>query len=176
MQPAVGGGAVSSGSIRPPFAGQSQLQTYWCWAAVSASVADFYGGNSWTQCSIAGAELNLACCGDPTAAAPCNKPYYLQRALTRVGHLANWTSGNVDISTLKQEIGGSRPLCCRIEWANSGGDGHFVTLTGWSIDDTGIEYVDVEDPFSGFVQLPKKKFESGYYNSGDQWTHSYFTS
>jgi len=175
---ALGGAApgATNGSIGSRYVRQQQQETQWCWAAVSASVADFYGNASgWTQCSIATAELSLPCCFQPLPAG-ANVPWWLEKALTRVARLASWRRSTVAFVDIQQEIQASRPLCCRILWVNSGGAAHFVTISGWSVDASGVEWLDIEDPDSGSVNTPRKKFETAYSSQGDQWTHSYFTN
>src|SRR6185295_7189908 len=63
-----------------------QLQTEWCWAALSASVADYFGDDGWSQCLVAAAETGGACCDDGSSPV-CNRPHFLEAALRRVGHL-----------------------------------------------------------------------------------------
>jgi hypothetical protein len=170
---AAGGDAVSSGSLQG-FVVPQQLQTEWCWAAVSCGVAAFYGPSQWTQCSIASAELApLNCCGSDGPGA-CNQPWYLDRALTRVGHFDHMTAETSAFPGVQTEIGGRRPLGCRIAWA--GGGAHFVALGGWSVAADGSSYVSVCDPFYGPVQKKYDDFVSAYMTSGDSWTHSYYTT
>jgi hypothetical protein len=75
-------------------------------------------------------------------------------------------------TVVQGEINGGRPLGCRIQWV--GGGAHFVALGGWSSATDGTEYVDVYDPYYGFVQATYNSFVSSYRTSGDDWTHSYF--
>lgn len=56
-------GALAAASLN--FTMQKQTQTNWCWAAVSASVGNYYGTGSWTQCGVATAALDRNCCNQP---------------------------------------------------------------------------------------------------------------
>ncbi|SRR6266849_529570 len=171
--PLVGDGATSSGSLRG-FALERQLQTEWCWAAVSTSVASFFGSTAWTQCGVASAELApLSCCG-VDAADGCNQPWYLDAALRRVGHFNHMSSLSSEFTAVQEEINGRRPLGCRIAW--TGGGAHFVALGGWLISADGSLYVNVCDPFYGQMQKKYADFVSAYMSLGDEWTHSYFTT
>src|SRR4051794_1237702 len=59
---------------------QHQVQDQWCWAATAASVSLFYNRTStWTQCLVAAQIMGTTCC---VALAPCNKPWYLNDALS----------------------------------------------------------------------------------------------
>ena len=70
---------------------EHQTQTQWCWAAVSNSVSHFYdAGSTWTQCTIVNAELGQSTCCSNGSSSACNKPWYLDKALTRVGCLLSW--------------------------------------------------------------------------------------
>jgi hypothetical protein len=162
---------------------QIQLQDYWCWAAVSSSVADLFGASTgtspWTQCRIVTAEFashGWACCGaDAGDTATCNQAWYLDDALARVGHFNRVTANVTSFPDVQAEVKAGRPLGCRIAWAGHGAGAHFVAIGGWSIDSAGTQYVDIEDPYLGMLQKTYPDFCQAYQTPGDQWTHSYFT-
>jgi hypothetical protein len=167
------GGAATSGSLNG-FAVEHQQEDNWCWAAVSTSVATFFGSTAWSQCKVASDELTLSCCGTPDASTGCNVAWYLDRALTRVGHFDYLSAASEPFATVQGEIAAGRPLGCRIAWAV--GSAHFVALGGWLTAPDGTQYVDVHDPWYGFTQLPYNTFVSSYRTPGDSWTHSYFVA
>ncbi len=173
--PAAGG--PPAGQAIATFTVESQLQAYWCWAAVGSSVADVFGTAGWSQCTIATAEFapnGWACCGaDAADTARCNQAWHLDLALERVGHFDRMTGAATAFTDIQAEVGAGRPLGCRIAWAGSGA--HFVAIGGWSIDSSGVQYLDIEDPYLGLVQKTYPDFCSAYQGSGDRWTHSYFT-
>ena len=82
--------ALAAASLN--FSMQKQTQTNWCWAAVSASVGNYYGTGNWTQCGVASTQLDRNCCSQPgpssagssatTMASPCG---HAGRARTRCG-------------------------------------------------------------------------------------------
>lgn len=161
-----GGGQVSLTNFAVP----TQEQDQWCWAAVSLGVALFFGQNAWSQCGIASAELSpLNCCG-PDASGPCNQPWRLDLALSRVGHFFKLLYMPATLANLRTEISAGRPMGCRIGW--SSGNGHFVALGGYSTDATGANIVEVHDPYYGFVQTAYNTFCTAYRSAGS-WTHSY---
>ena len=168
----IGGTATSANALT--FVMQHQQLSQWCWAAVSASVAGFYGSGLTSQCAIASAEQSLVCCPANTAASGCDVAWYLDRALQRVGHFDRLTFTPEAFATVSSEVDGGRPLCARIAWSTVGA--HFLALIGWSIDAAGSEYVDVEDPFYGFTTATYSSFCTSYRTPGDTWTHSYFTA
>jgi hypothetical protein len=152
------------------FTMQTQTQTEWCWAATSTSVSIFYTpASAWTQCGVANQELGRAdCC---TNGGNCNRPWYLDKALTRTGNFADFRPGAGSFQDVITELDADRPFGCRVEW--TGGNGHFVVLAGWR-SGGGVDYVDVHDPIYGFSQIPISKFTSSYRDIG-RWTHCYFT-
>jgi hypothetical protein len=168
-----GGGPLAQGSL-PNFIMQTQAQTKWCWAAVSSSVAVFFGSNAWSQCKIACAEFPPhACCGQDAATGNCNQAWHLDAALKRVGHLKQMDSMHLAFVDLQGEIGAGNPLGCYVAWA--GGGGHFLALAGWRTMPNGKQMVDVYDPYYGFTQIDYTDLCSAYRGAGNAWTHSYRT-
>jgi hypothetical protein len=152
---------------------QHQLQTNWCWSAVSTSVSRFYNAASaWSQCSLANAELGeTACCADGSTAA-CNRDWYLDRGLSRVGNLQSWAGAAVPLSEVEHEVNAGRPLGVRIGW--QGGGGHFVVLAGYDDPGTGPGFLRVEDPWYGRSRMAYSAFRNAYQGTGS-WTHTYHT-
>jgi hypothetical protein len=156
--------------VRLNFAVQRQLQDQWCWAAVSASIARHYGAAKWTQCAVVNEELEQTDCCHNGATPDCNQPWYLDRALRRVGALKKVESGRPrDLKKVRREIDANRPVCVRIGWG--GGGGHFITVEGYR-GDGGL--VAVEDPWYGTSDVSVGLLEGGYQGSG-RWTHTYYT-
>jgi hypothetical protein len=169
---ALGGGGGPTSRSLATYSIQHQCQTFWCWAAVTASVSDFYGPvGTWTQCKIAANQLSpLDCCGvDKTG--PCNKTWNLDQPLQAVGHYNYRDDSTILFTDVQTEIGGPRPVGVRIVWASQ--SAHFVTIIGWSTA-SGSDWVDVGDPFYGFVQTPYSTLVSGYQGNGT-WTNTYIT-
>lgn len=126
---------------------QPQVQTNWCWAATSSSVHRFYqnASSAWSQCDVANAELTQTACCVNGSTPQCNQAWYLDRALTRVGHFRSMSSGVVAVVALNTELIGNRPVCCRVGW--SGGGGHFLAIDG--LDISGTTMLTVQDPIYG---------------------------
>ena len=136
---------------------------------MAVSVARFYrSSNHWTQCALASAELHqAACCSSAT---PCNRPWYLDRALDRVGHADGpLVARALSFAELTAELSSGEPVAVRIGWR--GGGGHFVVVEGYSTED---EQVDIEDPNEGPSQLSYATLCADYGGAG-AWTHSYRT-
>jgi hypothetical protein len=152
---------------------QLQLQTNWCWAATSSSVHRFYkpAAKNWTQCRVANAELTLKSCCKNGSSTSCNVPWFLDRALTRVGHFQSMSTGAFTVAQLQVELQASHPVGCRVGW--SGGGGHFVVIDGLSI--SGSTRVTVRDPIYGTSSMDYNTFCTAYQTTGS-WTHAYNTT
>jgi hypothetical protein len=159
-----------------PFTMQTQKLENWCWAAVSVSVAKFYQGQSpWRQCLLVNDQLGLANCCPNGSPAECDQPWFLERGLDRVGHLARKEEASVAFQTVSDEIDNRRPLGCFIVWPQ--GPGHFVILNGYSTDfgaNPPRAWVSVEDPKYGHSDYTYLKFLISYRKVGE-WRFSYFT-
>jgi hypothetical protein len=151
------------------FSMQHQMQTNWCWAASSSSVNAFFNSStSWTQCKIVNAELGKSECCKNGSGNDCNIPWYLDKALARVGNFQSWSSGAGSIDDIVKEIDNGRMLCARIGW--NGGGGHFVAVEGYNSD---LNMVAIEDPWYGPSDITLDTFKSAYKGSGS-WTHKYY--
>jgi hypothetical protein len=163
-------GGAGSGAL--PFVMQAQLQSNWCWSAVTTSVSHFFnGGSAWTQCSLASTELGLACCPVGSNPGGCNVPWYLDRALQQTNNFNRIVAGAAAFTDVETEINSTRPLGVRIAWL--GGGGHFVSITGYS-SSAATDYVTVDDPIYGHSTLLYSALCTNYQGNGS-WTHSYWT-
>jgi Papain-like cysteine protease AvrRpt2 len=162
------GGAAAAGQRQLAFTCEPQTQSQWCWAAVATSVARYYTPSThWTQCQVASAELSTASCCSSGGA--CDTPWYLERALARVGHSDGVRPAPSTFTQLVAEIDSGEPLGVRIGWR--GGGGHFIVVEGYSVSD---EMVQIEDPLEGPTQMTYRALHDDYGGSG-AWTHSYPT-
>jgi hypothetical protein len=152
-----------------PFTIQRQTQEQWCWAAVSASVSRFYNSRtSWTQCALANNQFGQVSCCSKGFLSQCNKPWYLDRALDKVGHFRAFSSGAAMMGQVQSEVDAGRPLPVRVGWPVGGG--HFLLITGYS----SMNALDVQDPWSGSSTVNYEVFRLRYRGNG-RWTHSYWT-
>jgi hypothetical protein len=162
----LGGGAVGT-SLN--FTMQHQQQDEWCWAAVSISIAAYFGDASWSQCGLANSFFGqVLCCMYPNS---CNRPFFLDQALQKVGHFRLFSTGPAALNQVQAEIAAGRPLGVRIQWAGSG-DGHFVAIDGCTDDS-----VEVQDPWTGgYTSVEYNTFLTAYAGIGDTgvWTHCYW--
>jgi papain like cysteine protease AvrRpt2 len=159
-----------------PFTMETQKREEWCWAAVSVSVARFYEqGSLWRQCSLVNEELGGGnCCQNPIPA-ECNQPWYLERGLERVLHLADHVQTPLSFDSVADEIDAERPVGCWIRWPD--GTGHFVVLNGYSRDFASAptkEYVSVRDSKYPSADYLFSKFQNSYRTHGT-WRFSYLT-
>jgi hypothetical protein len=161
--------ALPEPTLRLNFTMQTQTESNWCWAATSASIAQYYDpATTWTQCAVANGELGRNDCCGAGAPGPCNKTNVLDAPLKRVGHFNNMVGGTTTRDTLQQQLRAGRPVCARTAW--SGGGAHFVAITGYAPGDL----IEVDDPISGVSDVDYDVFTTSYLGSGS-WTHTYFT-
>ena len=157
---------------------QTQHATEWCWAAVAASIADYFARQPvWQQCCVVAQTFSKS--GPPPCTAPSsvvwNRPSKLGPALDLVGHKGQVNGWSYAFSAIQNEIDNGRPLGVAIRWrASKKPDTHFLTLTGYK--DDGIQpEVTVQDPFKGTTRgVPLSGFASQY-RTGGTWTYSYET-
>jgi hypothetical protein len=173
-----GGGAAPVLQKELPVHVAFQQKTYWCWAAVTAGVALYFGDAKWSaQCDVAKATLGIpTCCAPSPACDRCDVRSTLSSSLTTVGHLDRYLKRGAAFSEIKATIDGDKPLGVRILWANGSG-GHFVLVTGYEVDpgDPTLNTIDIRDPFTGYrPDFLFNDFAAGY-DSGGQWTHCYWT-
>jgi hypothetical protein len=160
-----------------PFTMQQQMQTNWCWAAVSASTSSYFGtppgpsGGPWQQCDVANCALSQTTCCQNGSSAACNQDWYLDQGLTCINHLAGpAVAGPSPYSYVQQEIDSDHPVGVRIGWSSDGG--HFVCLTGYD-DSSGTQFVDVDDPWYGPSTYEYNAFSTAYQSGASSWTHTY---
>lgn len=158
----------------------NQEQDNWCWCAVGLGIGDYYHGPSMAQCVFASAVLGKGangCCGT-ISGGPCDKPWYLDRALTtarcfeRVDDVSTSPTGFADVQS---EIDHGQPLGVRIQWQSVGA--HFIAISGYRTSTTGEQLITVEDPYGPVTStLPIGDLHGSYGSDGGDWTHSYFTA
>jgi Papain-like cysteine protease AvrRpt2 len=164
------------------FPTQEQEQKNWCWAAVAASVADYYDSpNKVKQCDIANGELGRDdCCCKAGAEGPCDVYGFLMSSLYRVRHFEKWAVRKCATDhQIREEVDGCRPLCARIAW--SGGATHFVTIVGYAdklnaaaADKCSIAALAIADTVWGLTDIDWEDFPENYMN-GATWTDTYYT-
>jgi Peptidase_C39 like family len=161
---AAAGSPVGCGNPLTKFKGQAQGQTNWCWAAVAASIADYYDNKPFVdQCKVVNATLSLPtgvdCCNTP-GSTDCNKT---------VGDMAvpllntgNWKASDPvwlrklpPMSAVVKEIDNCRPIAMSINWLSGPGtgNGHGLAIIGYVKDPSGDQLI-IWDPGKSFPGEP----------------------
>lgn len=157
------------------FSMQRQQLPNWCWSASCVSVADHYGGTSWTQCALATVEYQDCgkikpghdCCRDDT---PCNLTHPTASGLLRVGCYKD-IDGPLSPEHLIDELQQACPVCIRIDWGKR--DGHAVVIFGYDDEE---EIVFFGDPgIRGAPTLSSRPYDRLKSTSGKRWTKSLLT-
>lgn len=177
------GSAAKWQRLKKPFKNQEQCQSNWCWAAVAASIADFYDKPmaARKQCLVAKKFLNLNnsidCCGPSCKTldedAPCNKERKILAVLYKQKCTDQGTEFEIPkLSSVHDEIDASQPVCVRILWPE--GKGHFVTITGYL---SHSDVLLVEDPLEpdDLIEISYDDLQVDYDEAGGTWDQTYFT-
>jgi len=154
----------------------SQMEGFWCWAAVAKGVSDFYNrGSEFTQCSIAQQVLNVPnCCPQVEA---CNQTEDLKTALMVTGNFVQ-KKRKISWAKLENELINGRVVAARIQFRS--GAGHFIVLYGTS-ENGGVRYVSVNDPAVGVgYLLPtlgelRTNYRQDTNGEPGKWTNTYLT-
>jgi hypothetical protein len=166
-------GAASRQNQLTSFVMQAQEHPEWCWAAVAASVSDFFaqilGTSKESQCTIASRCQGLPCCPPLPPNWNGNITWALEDALGP--HLAQGPiDGPLFFADIVKEVDAKRPVCCRIKFAAD--NGHFNAIVGY---DDAYDEVIVRDPLYTDTdgRLPYDTFVKNYH--GGRWDSSYRT-
>ncbi len=174
----------------PNFVGQLQKHERWCWAAVAATISDYYhridgspaNRRPWTQCEVAGIRDDLGGtvdCSDPQVVEICNREYYLSDALTAVGipHRFPKHSDFDSFNNIANEIGfHKRPVPIRLKLrgtVHGRAVHHFVIIWGYHWDATSFV---VWDPGGKDRQpAPAAALDIHSELRSKEWTHTYYS-
>jgi hypothetical protein len=153
---------------------QKQKEDKWCWAAVSASVDNYFSPTpALQQCTVAHDVLPaLDCCVNPDV---CNTGASLELALAKVGRFKKMLLGPAKFTDICAQLNLNLPVGARIAW-NQGG-AHFVVIAGFSVSPSGEQVLSIADPLFWNSTIYYKDFVSAYQaktNGGGKWTHTYY--
>ena len=168
------GKLTSTQGIALDFEMQCQCHSNWCWAAVAASVAQFYSSaTAWKQCTIANEELHRNdCCERQCGAAnvPFNVTNTLASPLNRLGNFAALKFRRLTRAEVVDQLEAGRPLLARTVWI--GGSAHFAAIVGYK---PAVDTLAVRDPFFGSSVYEFDRFCSAYTSNVGRWTHTFYT-
>jgi hypothetical protein len=156
------------------FSEQIQLETEWCWAASTVSVSKYYDpGSPWSQCSLVNQQFKRGDCCSNGSSSKCNVPWFPERSLKEVGHLAKHVEKKISMDDISGQICASQPITIGIDW--TGGGGHNPVLTGFDLDlGPGSPVIWVEDPIYGPSLQDYQSFPANY-QGGAKWDDTYLT-
>jgi len=160
-----------------PFQIQVQQQTSWCWAAVAASVTDYFHNINNTpvksQCEIASDYASPSnCCSNPSAEG-CDCAGVLDTVLDDNKHRQS-SEGTIEFADIVAEIGTRKcPVCCKITWPIVPGGaedpgGHYVVIMGCHADAS--QDVIVLDPLKESPHCGAFTFDGFKALGGGTWT------
>lgn len=173
---------VATPTYQLPFAMQKQLQTNWCWAAVTASICVYYGDlrnptkppvAQMSQCALASTFITPINCNaalPPYGSVwPGNQGCALNGPLAQSTHLQrpvlNVTPplGLPQFQQIMAELNARKPIACTVMMSPT--SAHDIVITGYISDP--IMDVTIEDPALGpgpmTFPLPNLfRYQSGY--------------
>jgi hypothetical protein len=152
---------------------QRQEMSNWCWAAIAASIGDYFQTSHLNQREIASQILDFSCAAfreDTSLASRCNQSAMLDDALRLVKGYSHWSPGRPAFKQVQAAIDRGCPVCPCIEWHRGGF--HYVVIIGYAAD---TNEVYVEDSLHGpsvqrFAQFPKTYRATGGGWHGTFWT------
>jgi len=163
-----GCGQMPGGGLCCEFDMQPQLESNWCWAAVSVSVDHYFSPlSTTTQCYVAGKVTGLDCCG---GVGDCDLPERLEDAL-QVVNINPVIDPPLTFDAVRQQIDAGRPVCVRIGWPDQQ-RGHFVVICGYRELTSCQQLLAIADPFYAGSTIDFGEFNTNY-QGGGQWTDSY---
>lgn len=160
--------------VQLSFQMQRQMQTNWAWAAVAASISNYYNVlNPMTQCSLANwAFRQTTCCMQGNSSA-CNQPMSLKESLAHCGVLNSAYANALSFPDIKAQLDAHLPVCVIVRW-QQGTIGHPVVITGYDDNNQGSPIISLSDPWYGESIVDFGRFPANYHGGGS-WTYTYTT-
>lgn len=148
-----------------------QLQSNWCWAAVTASLARFYQEDHFAdQVKLVSGILKKEYCCSGNGCSTCNRPWYVGEALDHVDVLQNAMPYPVSKKELMEELICNRPVVIVVKWHHAA-TGHILVVSGfnrshqfltWDSRGPDMRLVSFEDLCAG-------------YEGRSEWVNTFFT-
>ncbi|MBL8191652.1 MAG: hypothetical protein JNK38_26775 [Acidobacteria bacterium] len=132
---------------------QRQLQTEWCWAAVTSSMMEYLTPErAASQNEVVAHTLNGA---TVESAEELNRPEDITKAAKTMGMEDGTRYGNVSRDTMRWLVNDGTPVPIQINWRNNArkngslGNGHYLVVSAIGEEAKGKTLVDIEDPWVG---------------------------
>ncbi len=164
---------TQSAVISIPFKMQHQEQDEWCWAANAVSAARYLGSKALSQCGLVNDELGRKSCCSHGRSEECNRPYYLDDALSAAGCHFRHVRHAISADAIGGALSTGTVIEARIGWTDGNGrfdgSGHFVAIT--AIEPT-TGMLQVADPWYRTSSIARDDFARAYKTVG-VWTDTY---
>lgn len=135
------------------------------------AMVDTLAGNSTRVCEIASRFLGVYCCDDSFEEAACDKPMkqsFLESYWEELGYPAEIVDEALSFSEVQTAISDLQAVQAAQFFFT--GNGHVVLITGWEVDEKGIEWILIDDPFDGESLIQYEDFKFGYNNATWLWS------
>ena len=154
---------------------QTQLEKNWCWAAVAATVSSyFFPTKAMQQCQIATSVTGIPDCCNGSGACDQFETLTISLGAVQPKLTVVTTPSKIPFGNVQQQIDSGLPVCVFIQWFGEI-TGHFVIVSGYSIDESGTQWVDVSDPYFEDSNVPYEQLVSNYLEAGS-WNETYVVS
>jgi|GEM_PF-2381915 len=159
----------------------SQKMDNWCWAAVAVGISDAYHDPPISQCTVASKVQKIRCCSKPPDRA-CTQEQPLSPGLSLEGHehfveyldpdrTAPLLVPHKGWAFLTDHIDRGLPVPVRIAFGTGHGYGHFVVVTGYQMEPSGL-YLIVSDPENERWHFELTEFIAHFHGTG-RWHTTY---
>ncbi len=153
------------------FSMERQLLPNWCWAAVAASVANYYASSRARTQEAVGSEIRGRDCGlNGQWEDGCDAPDELVDALKFVQHNGGQTIPGVTEQALRDQLIHMRPVGCLMAIGDQIDNRHYIAVIGVWKTAGNITMVDIGDPLHDtgtVVSVPFDRLRIGYRSPND---------
>lgn len=154
---------------------ERQNMSNWCWAAITASICQFYKGPLLTQRQIVAQVKNKPICATSRPIPYCNDTADVGLAFHHVGHLHQHFEHPLSPSDVIGFLTNHHLIGCQLYMPSLGG-GHAVVIYDAYSNSEGSLFLRVADPADGMLlTISHHNFLHDYRSVGGQWLRSYTT-
>ncbi len=148
-----------------------QLKTNWCWAAVTCSLARFYGKPGFNdQAALVYTTTGGTCGCDGKGCGECNRPWLIGEVLAAAGILQEAIPTAVSKYDLLLQLKMDRPVVIAVKW-NDALTGHLLVLSELTADEQFIAW-DSRGPKFSIVSY--EELQEGF-PTNTSWVNTFFT-
>ena len=156
------------------FVMQPKEQTYWGWAAIAASLKQFYEPSATlTQCELASTAFGINCCTDGESP-ECNQSAKMEDILASQGLLQETVNSALTLPELISLLYAAQPVV--VEIVSSDGQTMIpLVIFGYNNENPAEATITIADPFGGMISVVLFSQFPGNYIEGFYWNQTFIT-